>query len=148
MTGPLHGVLYKIIAVEVVAVIGCLARQQASRTAVEVSRVIQGARLAYAHAGAWPADEPRGHMPASLASVMQAPVRFDDETYQLDWDHWTLSNGHEDFSPKCEFVAVSFVTKDRQLADVVVRAVGNECLHYTLGDRVTFVIAGAEGAVQ
>lgn len=157
MTGPIRGALYKVIAVEVVALIGCLAapglstalaRQQASRTAVEVGRVIQGAKLAYAHSGEWPADEPQGHMPTSLASVLPAPVRFDEKAYQLDWDHWKLSDGHEDYSPKCEFAAVSFVTKDRQLADVVVRALGNDCLHYTLGDRVTFVLAGAEGATQ
>jgi hypothetical protein len=145
--------MHNLIVAEAVALLGCLiapglvagkARKEASLAAIEVNRVIRAAELAYASKAAWPADEPQGRMPDALISVMPLLARFDHGDYLVDWDHWTLSDGPDEFTPRTEFAAVSVVTPDRRLARNIATAVGAQRLHFSMGDRLTFVIAGAK----
>ena len=144
-----------VIGLEVAALIGLLAtpgilasrkRAVASVAAADLKRVITAAQTAFARTGAWPDDAGRGRMPESLRSFLPSPVQFTASRWQLDWDHWKLSDGAEEYAPKTEFVAISVITPDTRLERAIMDAMGSELLHFTVGDRLTFVLAGPKGS--
>ena len=140
-----------VIGLEAVALLALLAapgyiagrtRQRGAKVAADLKRVVTGAETAFASTGEWPDDSGPGDMPERLKGFLPMPVRFEQDGCQIDWDHWKLSDGAEDFSPRSEFVAVSVITPDTRLARSIVEAMGSDHLHFVVGDRSTFILAG------
>jgi len=147
------GATEAVILVEVLALVVYVAmpalrqagiREQASRAANDIEQVRFAAKTLHARSGKWPEDGAPGRAPESLRALLPASFTFDRRDYQIDWDHWTLSDGPELFSKTSEFLAVSAVASDPRLSHEIVEAVGAKLPHMALGDRVTFVISDPE----
>lgn len=114
--------------------------QTAHRAAREINIICSAAATAGARTGQWPPDEAPGSVPAALKSLLPAKFSFTSADYQLDWDHWTLSEGVESYSRVSQFQGVSITVHDPKMLREVVKALPGDRAHFTVGDRTTIVI--------
>ena len=111
----------RCIAVEAVMLLAALVtpalresshHQVAQRAARAIRIVCAAAATAHARTGEWPQDGVSGRAPEAMKPYLPAGFTFQTSGYQLDWDHWTLSDGPESFSPTSQFQGVSVSTRD------------------------------------
>jgi hypothetical protein len=116
-------------------------RHRADRVAADVEVVCAAAEKERLESGWWPADEPAGHVPGALVAGLPRTVSFSRGDVTLDWDHWKLSEGTGRRARTGEMAAIGVTARDPHLLDRVVERLGARRRHFTLGDRVTFVLA-------
>ncbi len=118
-------------------------RYHAADIVRQMSQVRAAAESARAQRGAWPPERPPGDTPEELAAFLPPGFKFTYEDYQLDWDHWAVTEqsvaGTDD-----DVAAVTVIAKDPRLAAMVARLTREGETRWTLGNRTTLVISQPE----
>lgn len=88
----------------------------------------------------WPPDAYTGQIPTGLEDYLPAGFSLFRAGYDLDWENWVLPNGLPQAPGAQSVLAISVVTKDRELGQAMVDLLGGAMAHYTLGESYTFVV--------
>jgi len=115
-------------------------RDQAARVASEIRLISAAATTLHARTGEWPEDAAPGTAPKALARLPRG-LKFKLDGCELDWDHWSLTDGPDAYFVSTDFAAVSVIARDPRLARELLRRLAPGRAHFTLADRTTFVIA-------
>ena len=136
----------------VLTIIGILARlampvfQGLRRDAIaaEVAgdyNTVRAASIAqYEATGSYAADGALGAVPAGMAPFLPRSYSFTKAEYQLDWDHWTVADTTQGAVTTGMILAVTVVTPDERTGRQVLRTLGRNCTHWSVGDASTFVV--------
>ena len=116
-------------------------RYEAAGVVQQMSQVRAAAESARLQRGAWPEDRGPGEAPPELAAYLPPGFSFGQSDYQLDWEHWTLSEGNALDAPGAELAGVTVVAHDPRLAAMVGRLLREGETRLTLGNRTTLVIS-------
>ena len=144
----------KLIALELALLAACLAvpawqNAALDRRASEVVRAVRVVRAAastqHAARGAWAEDGAPGQAPASLVAYLPGGFAFDRGSYTLDWIDLPV-NGGDEAEAAGAFVGVSVLSQDARLLDRVDRLLGSGQAHFSVGDRLTVVLASGPSA--
>jgi prepilin-type N-terminal cleavage/methylation domain-containing protein len=103
----------------------------------DFNTVRAGAVAQYEATGAFPADAPAGVTPAGLAPYLPRGFAFSRREYQLDYEHWTLS---DTLGAEGTIIALTVVTTDDRLGRILLHTLGHSSTHWSVGDAHTFVI--------
>lgn len=86
-----------------------------------------------------PPDAGTGIVPAGLESYLEG-FTFNKPAYQLDWENWVLPSGLPKHPETRVLLGVSISIDNPVLGEAIVRLVGLNRAHYTLGNKYTFIL--------
>ena len=86
-----------------------------------------------------PPDAETGVVPAGLEDYLEG-FTFDKPAYQLDWENWVLPGGLPKHPETRVLLGVSISIDNPVLGNAIVRLVGLNRAHYTLGNKYTFIL--------
>jgi hypothetical protein len=150
------GITEAIIGFEVLAIIVCMVAPaviagsvngQAQQAAREILQVADAATVAHGKLGQWPEDGTPGVIPASFKPFLPPNLTFDRDAYQLNWEHWRLSDGNGPYSETSEFAGVSVITNDPRLLSLITDRLGTQT-HFTVGNRTIVMVTIPVEALQ
>lgn len=85
-----------------------------------------------------PPDAATGVVPVGLENYLEG-FTFNKPAYQLDWENWVLPGGLPKHPETRVLLGVSISIDDPVLGNAIVRLVGFNRAHYTLGNKYTFI---------
>ncbi len=86
-----------------------------------------------------PPDAGTGIVPTGLESYLEG-FTFNKPAYQLDWENWVLPSGLPKHPETRVLLGVSISIDNPVLGEAIVRLVGLNRAHYTLGNKYTFIL--------
>lgn len=86
-----------------------------------------------------PPDAETGVVPTGLEDYLEG-FTFDKPAYQLDWENWVLPGGLPKHPETRVLLGVSISIDNPVLGNAIVRLVGLNRAHYTLGNKYTFIL--------
>ena len=86
-----------------------------------------------------PPDADTGVVPEGLESYLEG-FTFNKPAYQLDWENWVLPGGLPKHPETRVLLGVSINIDNPVLGNAIVRLVGINRAHYTLGNKYTFIL--------
>lgn len=102
---------------------------------------IRAAAVAQCEAtGAYAPDAPAGVVPAGMAPYLPANFRFTRPDYQLDWEHYIVSDSTSSGAVAGQVLALTVTASDSLTGLQVLHTLGANCAHWSVGDAHTFVI--------
>jgi len=86
-----------------------------------------------------PPDAGAGIVPTGLERYLEG-FTFNKPAYQLDWENWVLPSGLPKHPETRVLLGVSISIDNPVLGEAIVRLVGLNRAHYTLGNKYTFIL--------
>ena len=86
-----------------------------------------------------PPDAGTGIVTTGLESYLEG-FTFNKPAYQLDWENWVLPSGLPKHPETRVLLGVSISIDNPVLGEAIVRLVGLNRAHYTLGNKYTFIL--------
>jgi prepilin-type N-terminal cleavage/methylation domain-containing protein len=142
----------------VMAIIGLLARIALPRfgevrTRALAARVVgdfEAVRVAaydyHAATGQWPREYGAGVVPTELKGSLPSGFTFRRGDWTLDWENWSVATRRADRTGVV--LGISVTTTDPMLRQEVIRMLGQGGgVRFTIGQRATFVVQSAGGAL-
>jgi prepilin-type N-terminal cleavage/methylation domain-containing protein len=99
--------------------------------------------------GAYAPDASSGRVPSGMAAYLPRNYTFQRRYYDLDWDHYTIQASRSTTSG--EVIAITVVVAQPDLGLAVLRTLGSNTTHWSVGNAHSFVIFStveADGSVQ
>jgi prepilin-type N-terminal cleavage/methylation domain-containing protein len=112
----------------------------AAQAAGDFNTIRAAAVAQYEATGSYAADAPTGQVPAGMASYLPRNFSFVHPAYQLDWEHYVVSDTTSGGAASGQVLAVTVVAADSVVGLKVLRTLGGNCTHWTVGDAHTFVV--------
>ena len=145
MMGLAHRKLEVVIAFELVLMLvigvplaGGGGRETRARHLASRLQIIESAATTcYLRQGTWPEGAMPGMRPRSLDGFLPRGFSFSDDGAKLAWDHCELGGEGPVGS---EFTGISLTEDDPLVLRRVVEILGARRMHFTVGDRVTFLV--------
>ncbi len=88
----------------------------------------------------WPQDADAGVVPAALSRNLPQGFSFERDSYQLDWENWTLPQGTPGDPTLRGVVGISITTSDRSLGLALMDVIPWNA-KFALGETYTFIFA-------
>ncbi|GMR12095.1 MAG: hypothetical protein BMS9Abin29_0282 [Gemmatimonadota bacterium] len=86
-----------------------------------------------------PPDADTGVVPPGLETYLEG-FTFEKPAYKLDWENWVLPGGLPKHPETRVLLGVSISIDDPLLGEAIVGLVGINRVHYTLGNKYTFIL--------
>jgi prepilin-type N-terminal cleavage/methylation domain-containing protein len=118
------------------AAMRCNAR--AAQVVGDYNTVRAAAFAQYDATGSFPADAGPGVTPAGMSVFLPRGFSFHKLEYDLDWDHFAVSDSSAGVTGSV--AALTVVAPDTRLGLTVLRLLGANCTHWSVGDAHTFVV--------
>ena len=88
----------------------------------------------------WPQDVAAGVVPPELEDALPEGFSFDRESYQLDWENWSLPEGMPGDPSVRGLIGISITTPDRALGLALLDVIPLNA-KFNLGETYTFIFA-------
>ncbi len=119
----------------------------AAQAAGDLNTVRAAALAQYEATGSYAPDAPTGVVPAGMAQYLPSGFSFVRPVYQLDWEHYAVTDSTSGGTASGQLEALTVVTADSLVGLQVLHTLGANCAHWSVGNAHTFVVfSSLEGA--
>lgn len=112
----------------------------ASQALGDFNAVRAGVVAQFEATGSYPADAPSGSVPGGLRSFLPADFSFRRPAYELDWENYTVPDTTESGVSQGQVLALTVTARDATTGLEILRQLGANCSHWSVGDSHTFVM--------
>ncbi len=112
----------------------------ASQALGDFNAVRAGVVAQFEATGSYPADAPSGSIPAGLTGFLPAGFSFRRPAYELDWENYTVPDTSGSGVTQGQVLALTVTAHDPTTGLQILRQLGANCSHWSVGDSHTFVM--------
>jgi prepilin-type N-terminal cleavage/methylation domain-containing protein len=120
----------------------------AAQAAGDFNTIRAAAVSQYEATGSYAPDSPAGTVPAGMGSYLPGRFTFSRPAYELDWEHYLVSDTSSSGATSGQVLALTVVTADSLTGLQIVHALGSNCAHWSVGNAHTFVVFSTLEAVR
>jgi len=134
------GIVALLLRVALPAYSGIRRDSYASQAAGDFNTVRAAAVAQYEATGSYPASGASGQPPAGMAPYLPRDFSFTRPAYQLEWDNFAVNDTTGGSLVTGQVLAVTVTAADSLTGLVVLRTLGANCTHWSVGNAHTFVV--------
>lgn len=112
----------------------------AAQAAGDFNTIRAAAVAQYEATGNYAADAPMAIVPAGMASYLPAKFTFVRPAYQLDWEHFVVSDTSSSRPTSGQVMALTVAATDSLVGLQILHTLGSNCAHWSVGNAHTFVV--------
>jgi prepilin-type N-terminal cleavage/methylation domain-containing protein len=120
----------------------------AAQAAGDFNTIRAAAVAQYEATGSYAADAPEGVVPAGMSSYLPARFSFVRPAYELDWEHYVVSDTSSSVATTGQVLALTVAAKDSLVGLQILHTLGSNCAHWSVGNAHTFVVFSTLEAVR
>jgi prepilin-type N-terminal cleavage/methylation domain-containing protein len=134
------GIVALLVRIALPAYSGFRRQAVAAQAAGDFNAIRAAAVAQYEATGSYAADTQEGVVPAGMAPYLPRDFSFRRQAYTLDWEHFVVSDTTAGARASGQVLAVTVAAPDSLVGMQILRTLGSNCAHWTVGDASTFVV--------